>query len=502
MANPIIDALTKYILSRPEVKTQFNQILVKDRESQLEAAKKVWAEETTKALAQQSQRRQFITVSGQTISGKELQTGKNWSTLYTLYSNAPGSVQCADRIREAVLGGGYVLEAVKGQKGTQKELKELIKFFDQPNPDETIEDLVGGGLIKYLEYGNWYMEKVLTKKGSRLAELYNLDPTKVKILVDDEKKKKGVEEKVGYQRETELGKKVNYSTNEVVHIRRPDPRGKLYGQAVLETNEATLQLLIQALTYNINILKNGGRPPLQLILPDDSTEADAEAVNAFWEKNYTGPANAGKTLITFKGAKAQALGVSPEEMKYLALLAYGIRQVSGQYGVPLILIGTPEGTNRATAAETRRAFYLTKIYPMRKAIAQKITTEVIVKGFGITGWKLDFRSAGLEESDASRRDTILAWSKGLYNWNEARVKMGMLPIDEAWASKYYLLGTKNDSLVEMKDAVDNVSSDANTGDDNADNQGKPKKKPNGSDPESPAVKPTEGQGSGADNSDE
>ena len=192
-----------------------------------------------------------------------------------------------------------------------------------------------------------------------------------------------------------------------------------------------------------------------------------------------GPHNAGKTLISFKGAKAEALGITPQDMAYLELLRYGLRLVAGQYGVPLLLIGFPEGTNRATASEARRSFYLTNIFPLRKLISQKITKVIIQDGMGIKGWRLEFKTAGLEESEASRRDFMAAWGKGLYTFNEARIAMGLLPIDEKWANKYYLLGSKNDSLIEIKDAIGrnpDVSSPDRS-------RGKPDREPGEEDPE-------------------
>ncbi len=190
-----------------------------------------------------------------------------------------------------------------------------------------------------------------------------------------------------------------------------------------------------------------------MILPEDSTEADADAISAWFEKNYMGPHNAGKTLISFKGAKAEVLGVTPQDMAYLELLTFGLKQVAGQYGVPLFLVGFPEGSNRAIAAEARRSFYLTNIFPLRKLISQKITKNIIKDGMGIKGWRLDFKTAGLEESESSRRDFMSARAQGLYTFNEARIAMGLLPIDEKWANKYYLLGSKNDFLMPVDKAM-------------------------------------------------
>lgn len=444
-----------------ELKTQYNKEVAEKVSEALEAAKKDWSIETVKALDRKfGASRKYVTTGrpSDTFSANSYASGKNYNTLTTLFSDSPGSIQSAGRIRDAFLGGGYVIKPEEGKKGSKSDLKDLIKFFDKPNPDDTIETLIQTGIENYLAYGNWYMEKVPTKGSAKskhkvVAELYLLDSTRVSILVDAELKKKGVLRKAGYKRTTDGIKAVIYSLDEVLQVRRPNRNADLYGRAVLEDNTSTLQLLMRALTYNINILRNGGRPPLQLILPPDSTETDAEAVSAFWEKNYQGPHNAGKTLVSFKGAEAKALGITPQDMAYLELLNYGLRMVAGQYGVPLWLLGVPEGSNRASSAEGRRSFYLSNIFPLRKVISQKINQEIIKDSMGIDGWRFDLKTAGLEESESSRRDFMTGWTKGLYTFNQARVAMGQLPIDEAWADKYFLVGTKNDSLIEVKSAI-------------------------------------------------
>jgi HK97 family phage portal protein len=456
-----------------DLKTKYNKEVTEKVNEALDSAKKDWSEETIKALDRKfGSSRKYVSTSGasqETFIGNQYDSGKNFNTLNTLYSDSPGSIQSAFRIRDAVLGGGYVIKEEVGNKGKKSDLKRLLQFFDRPNPDDTIETLIQVGIEDYLCYGNWFMEKVPTRgsagrKNPELAELYNLDPTKMTILVDADLKKKGVLKKAGYKQLTDVGKSIIYAENEVIQIRRPNKKADLYGRAVLEDNMATLQLLLRALTYNINILKNGGRPPLQLILPEDSTESDAEAVSAFWEKNYQGPHNAGKTLVSFKGAKAEPLGMSPQDMAYLELLNYGMRLVAGQYGVPLFLIGVPEGSNRASSAELRRSFYLSLIFPLRKLISQKITQEIIKDGLGIEGWRFDFRTAGLEESESSRRDFMTGWTRGLYSFNEARIAMGLLPLEEKWANEYYLVGSKNDSLLPIKDAIGRISEDGTNSD--------------------------------------
>ena len=487
---------------RDEVRKEVNTAVAKER--------KDWSDETSQVIKNVvteniEKKKYVVTSAGRSLAAKkdfeakELPSGKVYSTLYRLYSDAPGAVQCVDRIRDSVLGGGYVIDRVKGKKGSKQDLKKLIAFFDNPNSEgETIEDIVGGGVVSILAYGNWFIEKVPNKRGKEVSEIYNLDSSKMTILVDDDKRKRGVDVKLGYQRTTDFNKKVIYLPSDIIHIKRSSLTGSIYGQAVLETNTATVLLLINAITYNINVMKNGGVPPIQINLPDDSNETDAEAVSRFYETNFGGPWNAGKPMVTFKGAKASALGITPNEMRYLELLEYGTRSVTGMFGVPLILIGIPDGTNRATASNTIKSFYLNKVYPLRKYIANKITQEIIIDGLGIDGWKLDFRSSGLEESDSTRRDVVVGFTKGLYSYNETRVKLGLLPVDGDWAEKPYLLGSKNDTLIDIEMAIRNGKKPPqendkpeNDDDDDEDNPDAPQ----------PQNKPNRTQGEGAADND-
>jgi HK97 family phage portal protein len=474
--------LVNFVLKSENAQKQFNE--------NLESQRKMWAEEAAKVVSEQLEKERKVvpqnfvsTVSKQEFTASKEYPNKNYSTLHTLYSDAPGSIQCINRIAESVIGGGYVIEKIKGGNGLKRDLKELIKFFDSPNKDETIEMLISAGLTNYLGYGDWYVEKVPTRgtkgrKNFKVAEIYNLDTTRVKVLVDPKLKKGGVLKKVGYVREVDANKNIAYGLDEAMQFRRPNSTGGIYGKAVLENNRAILELLLRALTYNTSLLRNGGRPPIQLILPEDSTEADAQMVSAFFEKNFQGAHNAGKALVTFKGAEAKPLGITPQDMAYLELLEFGLKLVAGQYGVPLYMLGFPEGSNRASSGEGRRAYYYTVVYPLRKLIAQKLTRDIIQSSFGIEGWKVDFRSEGLEESEATRRDTMTGMSRGAMTWNEGRLRMGLLPIDEPWADKCYLLGSKNDFLMPVEEAL--------------------KRKPSAESADTEDIKPAVNPGEGAD----
>src|SRR3970040_1314797 len=125
--------LEKTILSSANVKqtiqTKVNQQVVEEVQKALKAAKKDWAEETVKTMDDRfGKARRFVSSSGfqpdtQDLMSSTYESGKNYATLSTLFSDSPGSIQSAARIRDAVIGGGYVLKPPAegvGTKGTKK----------------------------------------------------------------------------------------------------------------------------------------------------------------------------------------------------------------------------------------------------------------------------------------------------------------------------------------------------------------------------------------------
>ena len=136
-----------------ESQTKYNKDITNAINKALRSAKKDWSVDTAKAMDKRfGTARQYISTSGnygqEKFNANIYRSGKNYATLSTLFSDSPGSIQSASRIRDAVIGGGYVIKQEEGKKGTKKDLKRLIEFFDMPNPDDTIETLLGVSIEK------------------------------------------------------------------------------------------------------------------------------------------------------------------------------------------------------------------------------------------------------------------------------------------------------------------------------------------------------------------
>ena len=268
----------------------------------------------------------------------------------------------------------------------------------------------------------------------------------MKILVDVEKRKAGINTPIGYElyvpfadaKKTE-DKKIIYEFDEVMHFKRPDPKGKVYGRAIFEDNQSVLQLILQALIYNIKTFENSGKPPLKIRLPEGTSSTEAMEFSHFFEKNFQGMHNAGKALILYNNADAAALGLTPEDMDYLKLLMFGLKQVTGMYGVPMIMISQPEGSNRATSYEETKSFYQRVVQPLRNMICNKITQDVIKDSFGFSDWRLDFQDIDLEDSSKKVEEASKSFMYGTRSWNEARKRMGLEAGTEQWQDEFYIV---------------------------------------------------------------
>ncbi len=423
-------------------------------DNKVDEAKTKWAKKTADEIAKSRYSLGRVseytsTATKEKFKAAELEPGKRWNLMYNIFSEAPGSPQCADRIRAAVTGAGYILQPIPGGKKDKKALKKLIEFFDQPNEDNTIEDVVQNIVTNYYAFGNSYLEKVYDDTdddNSEVVAIYTLSTEDIKILVDVDKRKAGVNVPIGYELYVPFAagtsrkdKTIVYELDEIMHFKRPDARGSIYGRAIFEDNQSVIQLILQALIYNIKTFENSGKPPLKIKLPEGTSATEAIEFSNFFEKNFQGMHNAGKALVLYNNADAAPLGLTPADMDYLNLLMFGLKQVGGMYGVPMIMISQPEGSNRATSFEETKSFYQRVVQPLRNYITNRITQDLIVDSFGITDWRLDFQDIDLEDSKARNEEAKNSFTNGIRNWNEARKRVGLEAGTEAWQEEFFIV---------------------------------------------------------------
>jgi len=436
----------------------------------------------------------------------ELIGGKSYSGLRLLYSEAPGAVQCGNVIMRGILGNGFQIVSANEDEEVNEddeEYKKLDRLIKKANKTETLRDVWESWITNYLTYGDAYLEKAFFESKSEkekegdetgldvpdqkdMVEIYSLDSEYVKAIIDKELKAKGVEHLIGYSRSIPGVKgKIYYELDDLIHLKKPNPRGGVYGQAILENHSGILAMILSALTYNVNVFRNFGKGPLQIILPENTGEPEAEAFLAYYRKNYEGPENAGKTMINFAGAEAKSLGENAKDLDYLNLLNFGKKDVAGLFNVPLVMISDPEGSNRATSIEEKKGFQENVAQPERDKLLQKFNEGAVVNGLGVTKYKLAIIENNLEGTGKLTTEAKEAVMNGLATPNEAFAYSGWSTIDEEWANHKYIISGANivllsdDNLLNQKedqnkedDISDAEVSEEEDNSDNDENEGK------------------------------
>jgi hypothetical protein len=141
----------------------------------------------------------------------------------------------------------------------------------------------------------------------------------------------------------------------------PDPSGRfeLIAAAGIALDPATTQMRVD--NYASTILDNNARPGLVISTEADMQDDDRRNFQAQWASKYGGTYNAGKPAV-LSGGKWNINTIAPLSIKDI-VSAQQFREACWQVfmalGVPELLLGITESSNKASAA-TVRASYLTE----------------------------------------------------------------------------------------------------------------------------------------------
>ncbi len=263
------------------------------------------------------------------------------------------------------------------EKTNKTEYQEIEQhpFWDlwkNINPYMNSYDLLELTMIYLGLTGNGYWYVVKNKLG-KPAEIYVLKSSNVRILA-------GTKEFIGgYQYRTYNGV-VNFSPDEIIHFKYPNPHNEFYGLSPLQAMIYTVAENDLVHQYGYNILKNQAIPGNVFVAEDwvnsDMLQANKEEIR----QEYEGVKKAGKTMI-LKGIKPTRLGLTPIEMSFIESRKFLMEEILAIYGVPRIKLGsggTIEGaTPRATAEAQDMTFQQETILPKLRMIESKINEKLL-----------------------------------------------------------------------------------------------------------------------------
>lgn len=315
-----------------------------------------------------------------------------------------------------------------------EELGEFGKLMTTPNPYETWEEVLYQWVFHMKLTGNAYWLKdsptMVTRKP---LALYPLLPQYIEIVPDATKKVKEYKYKVN-------GKVVVFQPEDIIHFKRPHPSDVHMGLGDIEGGIDLYQDYINRNALQEKFIENGAMPS-GILSREDAEEVDETEwarLKAWWNKEYTGTKNSGKTAFLSGKWKYQKLGLSHQEMQDIENTKYTIDQIFINHGVPLSVAGIRDATNYATARAEDANFRKYEIVPLLDLFCGRVNMEgSLIKLFN-QQWKLSYELSGLIDVEQIWKDYGSLFLNGGLTPNELRGLMGLAKSDNPLLDLNYL----------------------------------------------------------------
>lgn len=128
---------------------------------------------------------------------------------------------------------------------------------------------------------------------------------------------------------------------EVVHWRGLSSNGYT-GRNSLADMRDSMGLSMTAQEFTGRSFANGNRMPGVFEGSDTTTKEKAETFKKFWDDNYAGAMNAGKTPILIGGMKWKEAGFSNQDAELLMSRRFEVEEISRHFRIPLHLLNSTE----------------------------------------------------------------------------------------------------------------------------------------------------------------
>lgn len=327
-------------------------------------------------------------------------------------------------------------------KGEKEEIrtsdlkfKNVKRVLSKPNSIDTYFDFFERIVSHLALCGNFFAFKIYGM-GDRLVNLLPIfDPREVSVRVLD-----------NWTYEFNYNGKA-YTEKDIFYIKAHD------GKSVLTYLSDTFDSAGAMTKYSKNFYQNYGMPTGVI---ESDKEMKSEAFKEFkkkWEDFYTGPKNAGKTVILDSGKKYKQISISNTDAQFLDTLKYTNEQICGIFRVPPHLVQILDHATFSNIEHQSLQFAYYTMQPWCNRIERAINDQILNPID--SDLYCEFLMDSLMRGDTTARFQAynLAKYAGIMSSNEIRRKENLSPVDggdKIWIPSNMRNG-KDDPLFEKGD---------------------------------------------------
>ena len=285
-------------------------------------------------------------------------------------------------------------------KGIRREtVRRLLN--EEPNPFQDVSTFKRNLVIDYIIDGNIfiYFDGV---------HLYHLPADKMRIYTDDRT----------YIEKYEFDASIDYSPNEIIHIKENSFYSIYRGVSRLRPAFRTMQLIVSMKKFQDNFFRNGAVPGLVLKSPNTLSEKIKERMIQSWVARYRPDSGGRRPLILDGGLEVDEItNVNFKELDFQSAIEDNEKIILKTIGVPPILL---DGGNNANIRPNHRLYYLETVLPIVRKM--NFAFERFF-GFKITEDVTNIPALQPELRDQASYYATLV-NAGIISPNEARNKLG------------------------------------------------------------------------------
>ncbi|WP_151803983.1 phage portal protein [Acinetobacter bereziniae] len=300
--------------------------------------------------------------------------------------------------------------------------KELVRVFRKPNHYQNWQQFNEQWTQSLLLRGNTYIFKVRDAFGE-LYRLVILNPDLVTTLVDDNGE---IFYQLSNDRLTQTDN-VIIPASEIIHDRINALYHPLIGLTPIMACALASEQGISILRNSKNFFANGSRPGGVIEVPGPLDAEKAKDIKSKWDINYGG-ANVGKTGLLSDGAKYVSIGMKATDSQLIEQLNMSARIVCTAFNVPPFKIGVTDVQGATKVSDLNEIYYSDCLQSYIEA-----RENLLDEGLNLQDYKVE---AFLDLDVLIRMDSTskIAYFKdgisaGIFSPNEARQKLGYLPVN-------------------------------------------------------------------------
>lgn len=311
-----------------------------------------------------------------------------------------------------------------GLKVTDNDVNYLLKV--RPNPYMSPTDFKTLMEFNRNHYGNAYA--LIETRGNKRVALHVLDPSKVKIIIDDDDLLKY--DATYIYEYTDKDKKYYFKDQEIIHLKGGLSRDGIVGKSIAEELAGTIKGSVEAQKYLNDLYSRGLTANAILEYTGElNKEKKKELVRTITE--FVRDRDSGNIVPIPLGMKLTPLDIKLTDAQFFELRKFTSLQIAAAFGLKPNHLNNYDKSSYSNSEMQNLTFLIdTLLYILRK-YEEEFDYKLLYRDESQKGIHTEFNVATILRGDLkSQAEALQKYvSGGIYTPNEARNYAGMPKID-------------------------------------------------------------------------